>query len=41
MGISKTILALVLSLGLLVSVTACGKRGDPIRPSEVVTDSAS
>ena len=32
---TKTIMALLLSIGLIVSVSACGKRGDPIRPSEV------
>ena len=32
---TKTIMALLLSFGLIVSVSACGKRGDPIRPSEV------
>ena len=42
MKVTKTILALMLSAGLLVSISACGKRGDPIRPSDVVmTDEAS
>lgn len=35
MSLMKTLLALALSSCLLVSVSACGKRGDPIRPSEV------
>ena len=32
---TKTIMALLLSAGLVISVSACGKRGDPIRPSDV------
>ena len=41
MRATKTIMALLLSAGLLISVSACGKRGDPIRPSEVVETTAS
>ena len=37
----KTITALALGLGLLVSVSACGKRGAPITPSEAAAQSAS
>ena len=37
MRLTKTIMALLLSVGLLVSVSACGKRGDPVRPSDVVS----
>jgi len=40
MRLTKTIMALLLSVGLLVSVSACGKRGDPVRPSDVVTASS-
>lgn len=35
MTITKTIITALLGLGLLLSVSACGKRGDPVRPSEV------
>ena len=35
MTITKSLIALLLGTSLLVSVSACGKRGDPIRPSDV------
>ena len=42
MKVTKTLLAFMLSTGLLLSISACGKRGDPIRPSDVViTDETS
>lgn len=34
----KTTLTLLLSAGLLISVAACGKRGDPIPPSQVTIE---
>lgn len=37
----KTITALALSLGLVISVSACGKRGAPITPSEAAAQSAA
>ena len=41
MRMLKTITALALGLGLLVSVSACGKRGTPITPSEAAAQNAS
>lgn len=37
----KSLLIMLLSVGLLISVSACGKRGDPVRPSDVVQDVSS
>ena len=40
MASSKTALTIALAAGLLVSVSACGKRGDPVRPADVPAASA-
>ena len=40
-SLAKFLLITVLGLSLASSISACGKRGDPYRPSEVPTSEAS
>ena len=41
MRFTRAIMMLLLAGGLVFSVSACGKRGDPVRPSEAVEQNAS
>ena len=41
MRFTKSVMMLLLASGLILSASACGKRGDPVRPSEAVEQNAS
>lgn len=41
MRFTRSFMMLLLAGGLLLSASACGKRGDPVRPSEAVEQTAS
>lgn len=40
MSLMKMTVAVLLGIVLISGITACGKRGDPYRPSEVTTTSS-
>jgi predicted small lipoprotein YifL len=39
--LSRLMISVILVMGLGVSLSACGKRGEPLRPSEVTAEQAS
>jgi predicted small lipoprotein YifL len=39
--LSRLMISGILVMGLGVSLSACGKRGEPLRPSEVTAEQAS
>lgn len=41
MTYTRSLMMLLLASGLLLSASACGKRGDPVRPSEAIEQNAS
>ena len=41
MRLTRAIMMFLLVGGLVLSVSACGKRGDPVRPSDAVEQTAS
>ena len=39
--LSRLIISGILIMGLGISLSACGKRGEPVRPSEVAAEQAN
>ncbi|MBT7220808.1 MAG: hypothetical protein HN871_07095 [Alphaproteobacteria bacterium] len=39
--LSRLIISGILVMGLSISLSACGKRGEPLRPSEVAAEQAN